>query len=159
MKFSKKYIFNIVGQALKQGTTPHKLALTCALGAVFGIFPIMGTTTLICFGLSFWLRLNLPIIQLVNYFVTGLQILLIVPFIKTGIYIFNLPDFAYSNDQLIDLFQNNFWTFLQDSGTALAGGVGVWLFTSIPLFCILFYTFLYLFTKWKRKESTEVKPA
>jgi uncharacterized protein (DUF2062 family) len=159
MKFSKTYILNTIGQALKQGTTPRKLALTCALGAVVGIFPIMGTTTFLCFVLSVWLRLNLPIIQLVNYLVVGLQVLLIIPFMNAGIYLFNLPDFNYSKKQLIDLFQNNFWGLLKNSGATLAGGVGAWLFVAIPLFCLLFYSLLFLFSWLKRKELREVKPA
>eukprot|EP01034_Spumella_vulgaris_P003768 gene3768-4823_t len=52
---------------LRQGITPEKIALTAALGAVIAVFPILGSTTVLC-GLVAWgLRLNQPIIQLVNY--------------------------------------------------------------------------------------------
>ncbi len=55
----------IVAQ-LTQGITPHKIALTIAVGSAFAIFPILGTTTLLCFLVAIALRLNQPIIQLIN---------------------------------------------------------------------------------------------
>lgn len=151
MKLSKVYIIAFIGQTLKQGTTPKKLAITCALGAVIGIFPIMGTTTLLCLALAILFRLNIPVIQLANYLVTALQVILIFPFIKTGIYVFHLKPFSYSKDQFIDLFQNNFWTLLKDSGAAIAAGIGIWLLTAIPLFFILYFLFFTLFNRWTRK--------
>ena len=148
-KFSKKYFNEILTQALKQGITPNKLAITCALGMVIGIFPIMGASTLICFILSIIFRLNIPVMQLVNYVVIGLQVICIVPFIKFGKYLFGLPGLSYSQDELIWLFQNDFWKLLKDSSVAFAGGVGAWLLVSIPIFFALYFPFLFLFTKWK----------
>ena len=102
-KFSKKYILEILAQALKQGLTPNKLAITCALGMVIGIFPVMGLSTIICFGLSIIFRLNIPVIQLANYVVIGPQVICIVPFMKFGSYLFGLPALSYSKDQVIEL--------------------------------------------------------
>jgi uncharacterized protein (DUF2062 family) len=153
MKFSKAYIITFIGQTLKQGTTPKKLAITCALGAVVGIFPIIGTTTLLCLALAILFHLNIPVIQLANYLVTALQVILIFPFIKTGVSVFHLKPFGYSKEQFIDLFQNNFWVLLKDSGAAVAAGVGIWILTAIPLFFILYFLFFFLFKKWKRNAS------
>lgn len=55
----------IVAQ-LTQGITPEKIALTIAVGSALGLFPILGTTTLLCFVVGLVLRLNQPIIQLIN---------------------------------------------------------------------------------------------
>lgn len=156
MKLSKAYIINLIGSALKQGITPQKLAVTCAAGAVVGIFPIMGTTTLLCLGIALWFRLNVPIIQLVNYLVTALQVLLIFPFLQTGIRLFNLSAFDYTKDQLIDLFKNNFWLLMKNSGAAVAGGIGVWFLVAVPLFIIIYYSTLFLFKKWMRNNPQSV---
>ena len=156
MKLSRKNILNTLSLALKQGTTPQKLAVTCALGAVIGIFPIMGTTTLVCFGLALLLRLNIAILQLVNYLMTALQVVLIIPFFKAGIFIFGLKPFAYTQDELITLFQNDFWRFLKESGLSIAAGIGAWLLVSIPMFLIIYYTSLFLFRKWN-KSNAEVE--
>jgi uncharacterized protein (DUF2062 family) len=34
---------------LTQGITPEKIALTVAIGSAIGLFPIIGTTSLLCF--------------------------------------------------------------------------------------------------------------
>lgn len=69
---------------LKQGVTPHKLALTIALGAVLGNFPVFGMTTFLCTAVAFALKLNLPAIHLVNYLMYPIQISLVIPFIQIG---------------------------------------------------------------------------
>jgi uncharacterized protein (DUF2062 family) len=69
---------------LSQGVSPRRLALTLALGLAIGCIPIFGISTLVCLGLAFALRLNLPAIQAANYAVMPIQILLIFPFIRLG---------------------------------------------------------------------------
>lgn len=76
---------------LRQGLTPKKLALTIALGIVLGLFPVVGTTTILCAAVAIPLRLNLPLIQAVNYLVYPLQIIMIIPFIRMGEWIFGSP--------------------------------------------------------------------
>lgn len=51
---------------LTQGITPEKIALTLAVGSAFALFPVLGTTTLLCFLVAIALRLNQPIVQLIN---------------------------------------------------------------------------------------------
>jgi len=156
-KFSWKYITSLLSQALKQGITPRKLALTCALGAVISIFPLFGTTTLICFGIAIALRLNVAIIQLVNYMLAPVQIILILPFIKIGSDVFGLNPFPYSSEQLLALFKNDFWMLAKEAGLALLAGVGMWLLFSIPLFFFLFYLCLWIFSQWKGSRQRELK--
>ncbi len=55
----RRIVAPVIAQ-LKQGATPEKLALTVALGFILGVFPILGSATLLC-GLVAWaLRLNSP---------------------------------------------------------------------------------------------------
>jgi len=152
MKLSRKHILDTLTQALKQGITPQKLALTCALGVVIGIFPILGTTTLLCLGAALLLRLNIPILQLVNYLVTALQVVLIFPFIQAGVFIFGLKPFAYTRDQLITLFRNDFWSLLKESGIFIAAGIAAWLLLSIPLFILIYHSCIFLFMKWEKTD-------
>jgi uncharacterized protein (DUF2062 family) len=69
---------------LRQGTTPDRLALSLAFGLGLGIFPVLGVSTVLCTVVALALRLNLPAIQLVNYAVAPLQLLLIIPFVRLG---------------------------------------------------------------------------
>lgn len=48
---------------LKQGMTPEKLAFTVAIGAVLAVFPVLGSTTILCTLAAMVLGLNLPVIQ------------------------------------------------------------------------------------------------
>lgn len=156
MKFSRKHFSNVIIQALSQGITPRKLALTCSLGVVIGIFPLFGTTTLLCLAIAMIFRLNIPLIQLVNYIVAPLQLLLILPFIKVGTYVFQLDPFPYSSDQLIAMFRNDFWLLLKETGMALAIGAGVWFVVSIPLSFLLFFTGFWLFSRWRNLRHREL---
>ncbi len=54
---------------LTQGVTPEKIALSLAMGIGLGIFPVLGSTTLLCAAAAIIFRLNLPAIQLINFFV------------------------------------------------------------------------------------------
>ena len=148
MKFSRKHVINSLALALKQGTTPRKLAVTCALGVVIGIFPVWGITTWICLALSISFRLNLIVIQLVNYLFFPIQLILMIPFIKAGSFVFGLDPFPYDSSQLVSLFKNNFWLALKESGFALATGIVVWAVIALPLFIAIYWLSIIVFRKW-----------
>lgn len=140
--------------ALQQGTTPRQLALTVALGVVISIFPIFGTTTFMCFVAAIAFRLNVVLIQAVNYAAAPLQIALIIPFIKTGVAWFNLPAFSYSAEELLHLLRTDWFALARHSGLSLAAGAGVWLMAALPIFFILFASSL-LIMQWL-KTRTEI---
>jgi len=69
---------------LRYGSTPEKVAISLALGAAFGVFPIVGTSTLLCFAAALLLRLNHPAIQLANYMMYPFQLPLILLYVRVG---------------------------------------------------------------------------
>ena len=69
-------IFSFVSTSLKKGMSRKRVSLCIALGITPGIFPVLGTTTVLCAAAAILLRLNLPLIQLVNYAVYPLQLIL-----------------------------------------------------------------------------------
>lgn len=73
---------------LRQGISPRRLALTLALGFAIGCIPVIGAPTVVCVVLALVLRLNLPVIQAANYAAMPLQLLLIVPFVRLGDWLF-----------------------------------------------------------------------
>jgi uncharacterized protein (DUF2062 family) len=73
---------------LRQGITPFRLALTLALGFAIGCIPVIGIPTVLCAGLALSFGLNQPAIQAANYAAMPLQLLLILPFIRLGQWIF-----------------------------------------------------------------------
>jgi uncharacterized protein (DUF2062 family) len=87
-------------ELLRQGVTPEKMALSLALGVALGVFPALGWTTALCAIAAVLLRLNLPAVQIVNYFVYPLQIALLIPFFRLGERLFRAPHLAISAPQI-----------------------------------------------------------
>jgi hypothetical protein len=155
MKF--RNVKKVINDTLRQGLTPHKLSMTCAMGVVIGIFPVFGTTTILCFVIAISFRLNIPVIQLVNYLVAPLQLLFIIPFVKMGTILFRMNPFPYSIDQLAQLYRDDFFFLLKEAGLAMALAIGVWATFSVPLFFVLYYLFFLLFSRWPKFPQRELK--
>jgi len=69
---------------LRHGSTPERVAISLALGAALGLFPIVGTSTLLCFAAALLLGLNHPAIQLANYLMYPFQLPLILVYVRVG---------------------------------------------------------------------------
>ena len=80
----------IVAQ-LTQGITPEKIALTIAVGSACALLPILGTTTLLCLLVGLALRLNQPIIQLINQALWPVHVPVIVLCVHLGELFFGVP--------------------------------------------------------------------
>ena len=87
---------------LTQGVSPGRLALALSLGGVVGVFPVLGTTTLLCAALAAALRLNQPAIQVANYLAYPLQLALFIPFFQAGAWLFDQPPVSFTLGQLQD---------------------------------------------------------
>ncbi len=135
----RRVISPIIAQ-LRQGTTPEKIALTIALGGTLGIFPILGTTTLLCGLAAATLRLNQPIIQLVNYFAYPLQLALIIPIYRLGETVFRKPHVPLSIPLLFERFQADFVQFLKDFGIIAVQGIAVWCLIAPIAAALVYYT-------------------
>ena len=71
----KKIILPLV-TLLKQGVEPSRLSLALASDSAIGAFPALGIATIACTGVAALYRLNLSAIQLANYLVFPMQIIL-----------------------------------------------------------------------------------
>lgn len=81
--FRRRVLTPILG-LLRQGVTPEKIALSLAFGIVLGIFPVLGTTTVLVTAAALAWRLNLAAIHTVHFLMTPVQLLLIIPFVRVG---------------------------------------------------------------------------
>src|SRR5262245_47863076 len=75
--FWQRRIVDPVVPQLTQGPPPHNISLTIAVGSAIAMFPILGTTTLLCLLVGIFMRLNQPIIQAVNYACTPIHLIFI----------------------------------------------------------------------------------
>ena len=61
-----RWLAEPIAAQITQGITPEKISLSLALGSLCAFFPILGVATPLCLLAGFALRLNQPVIQLVN---------------------------------------------------------------------------------------------
>jgi uncharacterized protein (DUF2062 family) len=115
-KFWRERVVALVAAQLVQGFTPQKIALTIALGLNLGIFPILGATTTLCAVAGLWLKLNQPVIQLVNWLASPLQLVMILVFVRLGEWLVHAPHISFSIPELFQKFHQSPLKFLREFG-------------------------------------------
>jgi uncharacterized protein (DUF2062 family) len=128
-------------EILRQGVTPEKLSLSIALGAVMGVLPAIGWNTALCALIALIWRLNLPAIQLVNYFLYPLQIALLIPFFRLGEKLFRARHLPLSVAQIHEMAHANLWGTIQLLWTTTWHALVVWALLA-PFLVALIYSLL-----------------
>lgn len=123
---------------MAEGTSPQKLSMTIAMGIILGLFPLIGATSLLCLGASFALGLNKVFIQMVNYLVYPVQLVLFIPLIKTGNQVFNLTGSAIDYQNLLHIFKTDTLAAMGEFGYLLLSAILVWLIAALPLSILLY---------------------
>lgn len=140
-KNRKNKLWESIKAFLWQGMSPDKLALTVMFGTALGIIPILGVTTVLCAAAALCFRLNMLLIQAINYFVYPLQLLLFIPFIKLGEFLFYGQNvFPFSVGEIIRMAKESWWGTVQQFWLSNLMGVMAWFAVCIPL-CLLLYFF------------------
>ncbi len=106
-QFLQQRLVRPILQLLTQGITSEKIALSLAFGIMLGVFPVAGTTTLLCLLAALLFRLNVPAVQLVNFLVYPLWFALLVPFVRVGERLFGAPPLAMTGSQMLALAHAN----------------------------------------------------
>jgi len=118
-----------------EGATAETIALSIALGVVFGMFPMYGCPTLLCAAAAIVLRLNFSAVQVVNYLISPLQLALLVPFNRVGAGLFPAHAPVHNAD---------IWQLGSNSGTAAMHAIAGWFCVCVPLGILLYFTLRYL---------------
>ena len=118
-----------------------RISVCIALGVALGIFPVLGATTLLCAIAAFVFRLNLPAIQVVNYLVYPLQIILLAPFYGAGSWLFNGRSLPLFEENIIEVLKKDFWGSMADLWDVTLYAVFAWLIIS-PFLILLLYILL-----------------
>jgi uncharacterized protein (DUF2062 family) len=134
----RRRVVDVTLAQLRQGITPHKLALSIALGVTLALFPIMGTTTALCLLFGLALRLNQPILQLVNWLAWPLQIPGIYFFIRIGEWLTHTAPISFSIPALLLAFKASPLDFLRQYGTTGLRGILAWLLIAPGLAALLY---------------------
>lgn len=129
-------------ELLNQGVSPKSIAVSMSAGTVIGVFPVLGSTTVICVLLAVALRLNLVAIQVLNWVVYPLQIALILPFIQLGQYLIGGDQIALSTDELQVAFGQSWLEAVAEFWHLMLSGIMAWSMTAVPLGVILYFVFV-----------------
>ena len=151
--FFQRNIINPVVKLLRQGISPEKIALGMAVGIVIGIFPVIGSTTLLCTIAALVLRLNLPAVQLVNYLAYPLQIALLIPFFQFGAWLFGVDPLPLSASQLISMFKTDLWDTIGQLWDTTLRAIVAWSLICMPTVAGLYLLLRPLLNRIKFKKA------
>ena len=140
--FWQRRVLDPVVAQLTQGITPEKIALTIAVGSALALFPILGTTTLLCFLAGIALRLNQPIIQAVNYLCTPIHIPLIYVCVRAGEWLFAAPQRPFKIRVVAKLLWEEPMRFFNEFGATGFHAIVIWAIFVPFWITTLYYTAL-----------------
>ena len=133
-----KRLWRPVRAVLTQGLTPHKLAMSVVLGVCGGFIPIPGVSTVMVAALGAALRLNQPVIQFANYAVAVPQLLMILPFIRLGEWLFDVEKLPFNPQVLLDMLRDDLSGTLLQFGGTFVHAVLAWAALCPPVGAVLY---------------------
>jgi uncharacterized protein (DUF2062 family) len=134
------------------GLTPDKLAFSVTIGIIAGIFPVLGTTTLLSLFLTLLFRQNIVIVQSVQWLFALLQIILIIPFMQFGAFLLNQQAIHISMQEINAAFQPGFISGIKTIGIFQLYAILSWTILAIPASAISYFTLKAVFHRKKSKS-------
>ncbi len=148
-----------LAQIRKEGFSSEKLALSVSIGIIGGTFPIIGLASFVCLLLTIIFKQNLVIVQLTNYLVYPLQIVLLLPLLRIGNSVLASNHIALTLDQVVLAFKIGILHGINELGIILLYGALAWVVVAGPALLILYIIFLVFFKRVKQiklKRSTVI---
>ncbi|MBC7713716.1 MAG: DUF2062 domain-containing protein [Rhizobacter sp.] len=145
-----KKVAGLVIEELKKGATPEKLSQGLVTGILFGIFPLIGFTTLMSVLAGFIFKLNQIVVQTTNYLMYPVQIIMIPIYIKVVSMIFDVGYVPLRPDILISQFRADPGGFLRQYAIIGVYAVGLWCILSVVLYLVLYPVILKAVLKFKK---------
>ena len=134
----------------KQEFSSETLALSVSIGIIGGAFPVLGFASYICLILTLIFKQNIIIVQVANWLVYPLQIILLIPFMKLGNSILTGSDLTITINQVVAAFQSGLLNGIREIGMISLYAIIAWAAFAIPALFILYMFFLVLFKNMKR---------
>ncbi len=135
----RRWVLNPILQQLTQGATPHKIAQAIAFGLTLGIFPIIGSTTLLTLIVGIPMKLNQSVLQIFKTIAYPLQWFLVLGFYRTGETLYGAPHLTLSIPNMIERFFAEPGLFFRDYGMTSIYGITVWSLVAPLLIAVLYF--------------------
>jgi len=149
-RLSRSRPVKMISNLLRQGTSSRELSLTIVLGVILGIIPMFGFITAVCAALAAWLRLNIALAVAVFYAVMPLQLILFIPFIRLGEWIFGTERLMLAPDKVISSLQTAPLDFMLQIWHSVLAGLGAWAVVSLLLGISLYYLSFSLISRYRK---------
>ena len=155
MRFKRRTrrLRSLVMLLLKQGVSRERIAWAVALGVTVAICPLIGFHTFLLTVIALRFRLNLPLIQLVNYLSWPLQILLFVPFLQAGDLLWRAPRIPLSAERITTMFREDHWGFTRQFLGSVLRGSSLWLVLSPLIVWVLYRLALGLLPRGRQRRT------
>ncbi|MDP1677639.1 MAG: DUF2062 domain-containing protein [Bacteroidota bacterium] len=153
-KFLDRALLSPLLDFLKQGVSPKKLALSVALGLMLGTFPVLGSTTLLCTAAAIAFRLNIPAIQMINFFSYPLQLLLFIPFIRAGEFLFNQPPISLNLVKIFTMIQTDILGAISLLWLTNVRAIVAWVLIAPLISIALYYVLVPVFRQLVPEKTT-----
>jgi uncharacterized protein (DUF2062 family) len=141
---------------LTQGITPEKIALTFAVGSACALFPILGTTTVLCIAAAIVLKLNQPLIHVLNQLLWPAHIPVMYGCIRLGETLFGAPRISFNIVRMTELFWHHPADFLHQFGATALHAVVAWCLLAPVFGAAVYFVSLPLTRRLARKKSLTV---
>lgn len=123
----RRWVVKPVMAQLTQGASPSKIAQAIAFGVTTGVFPLLGTTTILSLAVGIPLKLNQPVLQIFRELVYPLHLATLLVFMRAGETLFGAEHVPLSIAMLTERFFADPAGFMADFGMIGLYGVVVWL--------------------------------
>lgn len=137
LKLLDEKVLKPIRGLLSQGVTPKKMSQALAAGFVLGMTPMLGISTVLAVLVAAVFKLNQVAIQVANYAAYPAQIVMFVPFIRLGEWVFGLEPAAINPSDIAMMFSNDFQASVQHYGQSLLAGWFSWLIAAVPLAMVI----------------------
>ena len=148
LKLLEEKVLKPIRGLLSQGVTPKKMSQAAAAGFVLGMTPMLGVSTPLAVVVAGVFKLNQVAIQVANYAAYPSQIVMFVPFIRLGEWVFGLEPAAINPSDITMMFSNDFQASVQHYGQSLLAGWFSWLIAAVPLALVISWPAEKLLTKY-----------
>ena len=155
----QRHVIDPIAVQLTQGITPEKVALTLAVGSALALFPILGTTTLLCLLAGILLRLNQPIIQMVNALCTPLHLPVIYLVVRLGNWGFHVPSEHLGIRMMNHMLWDDPREFFEKFGMTALHAIAAWAIVAPIWVAVIYLISLPVLKEALRRKTVEVTQA
>ncbi len=132
-------LFQKVKEIFCQGISVKEMIIAGVLGALIGVMPFFGVSTMLSTLLAIKFKLNLGVALFFTYAVSPIHPFLFIPFIHLGERIYGVKHTLLTFEAIKIAFQTDITDTIQKLWLEIVCGLTGWLTFALPIFLILIY--------------------